>query len=83
LRNRHKAQSIGELELIQAELNTLQADLRRDLAYAELRNSYGQLFASVGLDPLPKELPSYQLSDIAQAISDSESRWQAGDIQPR
>jgi outer membrane protein TolC len=83
LRNRHKAQSIGELELIQAELNTLQADLRRDLAYAELRNSYGQMFASVGLDPLPRELPSYQLSDIAQAISDSESRWQAGDIQPR
>ena len=81
MRNRHKAQNIGELELIQAELNTLQADLRRDLAYAELRNSYGQLFASVGVDPLPRELPSTQLSDIAQALSDSESRWQAGDIQ--
>lgn len=54
LRNRYQAQGIGELELIQGELNTLQADLRRDLAYAELRNSYGQLFASVGLDPLPE-----------------------------
>ncbi|WP_252271411.1 TolC family protein [Pseudomonas subflava] len=83
LRNRHKAQGIGELELIQGELNALQADLRRDLAYAELRNSYGQLFASVGLDPLPKELPSTQLSDIAQALNDSENRWQSGDIQPR
>ena len=82
LRNRHQAQSIGELELIQAELNALQADLRRDLAYAELRNSYGQLFASVGLDPLPQTLPSSQLSDIAQAISDSEIRWQSGNIQP-
>ncbi len=83
LRNRRKAQGIGELELIQGELNALQADLRRDLAYAELRNSYGQLFASVGLDPLPKELPSTQLSDIARALNDSESRWQSGDIQPR
>lgn len=82
MRNRYKAQGIGELELIQGELNALQADLRRDLAYAELRNSYGQLFASVGLDPLPKELPSNQLSDIANALSASESRWQAGDIQP-
>ncbi|TXH93231.1 MAG: TolC family protein [Pseudomonas sp.] len=82
LRNRHQAQSIRELELIQAELNALQADLRRDLAYAELRNSYGQLFASVGLDPLPQTLPSSQLSDIAQAISDSEIRWQSGNIQP-
>ncbi|WP_043311683.1 TolC family protein [Pseudomonas sp. ML96] len=80
LRNRHKAQGIGELELIQGELNALQADLRRDLAYAELRNSYGQLFASVGLDPLPKELPSTQLSDIAQALANSEQRWQAGEL---
>lgn len=83
LRNRRQAQGIGELELIQGELNALQAYLRRDLAYAELRNSYGQLFASVGLDPLPGELPSNQLSDIAQALSTSEQRWQAGDIQPQ
>ncbi|MBB2497161.1 TolC family protein [Aquipseudomonas ullengensis] len=82
LRNRYKAQGIGELELIQGELNALQADLRRDLAYAELRNSYGQLFASVGQDPLPSTLPSTQLSDIAQALSDSETRWQSGDLQP-
>lgn len=82
LRNRYKAQGIGELDLIQGELNALQADLRRDLAYAELRNSYGQLFASAGLDPLPAELPSTQLSDIAQALSDSEARWQQGDLRP-
>jgi outer membrane protein TolC len=82
LRNRHKAQGIGELDLIQGELNALQADLRRDLAYAQLRNSYGQLFASAGLDPLPAELPSTRLSDIAQALADSEARWQQGDLQP-
>ncbi|NQD95084.1 TolC family protein [Pseudomonas sp. CrR25] len=82
LRNRYRAQGIGELELIQGELNALQADLRRDLAYAELRNSYGQLFASIGLDPLPAELPSTQLSAIAQALADSEARWQQGNIQP-
>ncbi|WP_435674006.1 TolC family protein [Pseudomonas denitrificans (nom. rej.)] len=57
LRNRHQAQGIGELDLIQGELNALQADLRRDLAYAELRNSYGQVFASAGVDPLPSNAP--------------------------
>ena len=80
LRNRYKAQGIGELELIQGELNALQANLRRDLSYAELRNSYGQLFASAGLDPLPKQLPSTELSAIAQALSSTEIRWQQGDI---
>lgn len=82
LRNRHQAQGIGELELIQGELNALQADLRRDLAYAELRNSYGQVFASAGLDPLPTKLRSDSLTDIAQALSSNESRWQQGDITP-
>lgn len=80
LRNRYQAQGIGELELIQGELNALHADLRRDLAYAELRNAYGQVFASVGLDLLPAQLPSDSLSDIAGALAASEGRWQQGNI---
>lgn len=80
MRNRYQAQGIGELELIQGELNALQADLRRDLAYAELRNSYGQLFASVGLDPLPEQLPSTQLSAISEALASSEQRWEQGQL---
>ena len=80
LRNRYKAQGIGELELIQGELNALQANLRRDLAYAELCNSYGQLFASAGLDPLPEQLPSNELSAIAQALANQEARWQTGEL---
>ena len=80
LRNRYQAQGIGELELIQGELNTLQADLRRDLAYAELRNSYGQLFASVGLDPLSESLASDSVADIATALADREAQWHAGQL---
>ncbi|MDX1368710.1 TolC family protein [Pseudomonas sp.] len=82
LRNRHQAQGIGELELIQGELNALQADLRRDLSYAEMRNAYGQLFSSVGMDPLPSQLPSTELSVIAQALATSETRWQEGNLAP-
>lgn len=80
LRNRHKAQGIGELELIQGELNALQADLHRDLAYSELRNSYGQLFASAGQDPLPDSIPSDRIADIAQALDKREAQWQAGNL---
>jgi len=80
LRNRHQAQGIGELELIQGELNLLQANLRRDLAYADLRNAYGQVFASVGLDPLPEELASHRIDDIAQALAEREAQWQAGKL---
>ncbi|NUT84131.1 TolC family protein [Pseudomonas brassicacearum] len=80
LRNRYQAAGIGELDLIQGELNTLQADLRRDLAYADLRNAYGQIFASAGLDPLPNEVQSTQVQSIATALANREAAWAQGDI---
>ncbi|WP_220804169.1 TolC family protein [Pseudomonas sp. NCCP-436] len=80
LRNRRQVQGIGELELIQGELNTLQTQLRRDLAYAELRNSYGQLFATVGLDPLPESIESDSITDLATALATREAQWEAGEL---
>ncbi|MBA1380963.1 TolC family protein [Pseudomonas sp. SAICEU22] len=80
LRSRHQAAGIGELDLIQGELNTLQADLRRDLAYADLRNAYGQIFASAGLDPLPNEVQSTEVQSIATALANREAAWAQGDI---
>ncbi|MCQ4261634.1 transporter [Stutzerimonas stutzeri] len=80
LRNRHQAAGLGELDLIQGELNTLQADLRRDLSYADLRNAYGQIFASAGLDPLPDEVQSTKVQAIASALASRESAWALGDI---
>ncbi|KHN49492.1 TolC family protein [Pectobacterium fontis] len=80
LRNRYKANSIGELPLIQGELNALNASLRQDLAYAELRNTYGQIFSTIGLDLLPKTLPSNSLADISQALRQSDANWQQGKI---
>ncbi|PXF31103.1 transporter [Pokkaliibacter plantistimulans] len=82
LRNRYKANSIGELQLIQGELNALNAHLRQDLAYAELRNAYGQVFATVGLDPLPKMLKSDKVADISQALDQTEADWQQGKMEP-
>ncbi|UVL84214.1 TolC family protein [Pseudomonas sp. B21-028] len=80
LRNRYQAAGIGELDLIQGELNTLQADLRRDLSYADLRNAYGQIFASAGLDPMPDEVQSTQVQSIATALANREAAWAQGDI---
>ncbi|TWE05977.1 outer membrane protein TolC [Pseudomonas sp. AG1028] len=80
LRNRFSSAGIGELELIQGELNNLQASLRRDLAYADLRNAYGQVFASAGLDPLPSEVSSTQVGAIAGELKARELQWEQGNI---
>jgi len=75
LRNRYKTQNIGELELIQGELNNLQTQLKRDLAYAELRNAYAQLYVSSGTDLLPDTLPDSNLQTIATALQNGEANW--------
>ncbi|KQQ55497.1 transporter [Pseudomonas sp. Leaf127] len=75
LRNRYQTQNIGELELIQGELNNLQTQLKRDLSYAELRNAYAQLHVSSGADPLPDNLPDDKLQTIANALQSSEAGW--------
>ncbi len=80
LRNRFSSAGIGELELIQGELNNLQASLRRDLAYADLRNAYGQIFASAGLDPLPPQVSSTQVGEIAGELKAREMQWEQGNI---
>lgn len=80
LRNRYKTGGIGELQLIQGELNAVNTSLRNDLAYAELRNAYGQIFATVGLDPLPKLQSSDNLTTISKALEQSEQNWEHGDI---
>ncbi|GGU56895.1 hypothetical protein GCM10009504_12340 [Pseudomonas laurentiana] len=75
LRNRYQTQNIGELELIQGELNNLQTQLKRDLSYAELRNAYAQLYVSSGSDPLPDTLPDNNLQTIATALQNNEANW--------
>jgi outer membrane protein TolC len=82
LQNRFKTGGIGELEVIQSELNALSASLHRDLAYADLRNAYGQLFATVGLDPLAKPLASGSLANVSQALQKTEQEWDQGKIVP-
>ncbi|WP_435609120.1 hypothetical protein [Pseudomonas knackmussii] len=47
-----------------------------------MRNAYGQVFSSVGLDPLPESLKSDSLSDISQALASREAQWQRGEIAP-
>jgi multidrug efflux system outer membrane protein len=75
LRNRFSTQNIGELELIQGELNSVQAQLKRDLAYAGVRNAYAQLYVSTGSDPLPDTLTDNSLNTIASALQSTEQSW--------
>ncbi len=51
LRAESAAGRISEQTLIREEMNLLVADVRRDLAHANLQNAYANVMASMGLDP--------------------------------
>ncbi len=46
----------SEQTLIREEMNTLASQVSADIAYADLQNSYANIFASMGIDPYVNEL---------------------------
>ncbi|NLQ17932.1 TolC family protein [Marinomonas sp. M1K-6] len=74
-------QSVGELPVIREELNTLLAELRRDVAYADLQNSFGKILVSMGLDPLPNGFGGMTLAELASAFDSMFERWSQGQVE--
>ena len=50
------ADRISNQTLIREEMNTLVAEAKYDIAYAQLQNAYANLFSSMGLDPYAWEI---------------------------
>ncbi len=62
---------IGEQTVIREEMNTLVAEVRRDIAYSNLQNAYASIFASMGLDGYWSELDfDASVSDLAKSLRD-------------
>ncbi|MEJ2611342.1 MAG: TolC family protein [Candidatus Thiodiazotropha sp.] len=71
----------SELDLIRESLNTVLAELRRDVAYADLQNSYGKVFVTMGMDLVPENYTQTSLKDLSSKISERFARWQRGEIE--
>lgn len=80
VRQMRTAERSGELDLIREEMTELLADLRRDVAYAELQNSYGRIFVSAGLDPLPQLPERVDIAAMSGAMRDKLKAWDQGEV---
>ena len=80
--SRVRAGAAGSREAIRAELNAILAELRHDVAYADLQNAFANLYASVGLDAYAPGLTGDEpVADMAAAL---RTMWQArGDTSAR
>lgn len=74
------AERSGELELIREEMSELLADLRKDVAYAEMQNSYGRVFVSAGLDPLPSLPEPLSVDSVSQVMHEKLKSWDQGHV---
>ena len=74
------SQSVGELTVIREELNTLLAELRRDVAYADLQNGFGKVLVSMGLDPLPNGFGAMSLEELSSAFDTMFKQWEQGQV---
>ncbi|MCB1483890.1 MAG: TolC family protein [Hyphomicrobiaceae bacterium] len=56
IRAEASADRVSKQTLIREEMNTLVAEAKYDIAYAQLQNAYANLFSSMGLDPYGWEI---------------------------
>ncbi len=64
---------ISRHALIREELNTLLAEARCDSVYSDLENAYAGIYVSLGLDPIPEDIDSKDLSKLTAKLTE---HWQ-------
>lgn len=74
-RNAASASAQGKLEEIRAATSALMAELRLFQAYGTLQGAYGQVIATLGLDPLPDSVTDHDLKTLGASVRESEQAW--------
>ncbi len=80
---RERNQREGALASIRSALNLVLAELRLDMAYADVQNAMGRLQVSVGYDPLPETVTSYDLPTLTDAIREKMNDPHCGFMAPK
>ncbi|HTH67838.1 TolC family protein [Rhodanobacter sp. T12-5] len=76
-RNATQANAQGKLAEIRAATSALMSELKLYQSYAAYQGAYGQMVATLGLDPVPAAVASHDLPTLEQAIRDTEKQWAA------
>ncbi|MEX3955983.1 TolC family protein [Trinickia sp. EG282A] len=75
--NATMANAQGKLEEIRAATSAMISELRLYQSYGELESAYGQMLATLGLDPVSVDAGKGDLKSIEQSIDKEQTRWAA------
>ena len=57
--------SVSQQSVIREEMNTLVAEVKYDIAYADLENSFADMYAAIGIDPVPEKVQNSTVTGLA------------------
>ena len=66
-------QTQTKLDVIRTRTLALESRMRKDIVYGEMQSALARVFNSIGVDPLPSEVESYELESLSDTI---ENHWQ-------
>jgi outer membrane protein TolC len=74
-RNAAQANAVGKLNEIRAAAGAMMTELHLYESYGEFESAYGQLLATLGLDPVPDAVKGYDLAALEQSIAAEQQHW--------
>lgn len=74
-RNAASASAQGKLDEIRAAASAMFAELRLYQSYGAMQSAYGQVIATLGLDPLPDSIGSHDVRAVGDAVRSSHDAW--------
>lgn len=77
-RNATRSDAQGKLTEIRASVSAMLSELRMQQSYGALHNAYGAMLATLGVDPIPEEVPAHDIASLAKVVATADSRgWDA------
>jgi len=65
-----------ELELVRAKARALLSRVQRDFVHANVQSSMARIYNSLGLDILPREVSSHDLTALAKGLQERLAQWE-------
>lgn len=70
-----EARTISRQQLVREEMAAVLAEIRFDLAYADMQNAYANLYASIGADTITPEITGRE--DVGTLAAALEKLWRS------
>lgn len=81
MNNTSRNDARGKLESIQSSVRSVMSRLKHYQAYASAQQAVGQIYVTLGLDPMPDQVADDSLDGIAEVIQQRMNAWERGEFE--